>query len=385
MTFMAAEAGLLRPERNDLILFSNTSAEHPGTYEFVDECMTILEREYGLPCLWLEFCTVENASRGIYRRKASYRLVRRRPIEDDPDGYRSKGELFEEFVSLKGMLPNPHSRTCTSNLKLYPMHTLLSEWLGNTNGAARNGHDWGEILVDVDQAVRSYVDNGGSAPAEYMRQHGEYLNSLPPSREAQLWQDYTSAPVHRYASYNMPSLMRGQSHIQYVRLVGLRSDERSRVERIMSRAWTAEGASTAKCTVKNQPPGEYVYFPLHDEGFDKASVMEYCNNPNGHMPRLNIPEGAGNCTFCFMKGTRNLVALSKTADPRREIGTPSDLGWWADFEEKHHRTSNKMTDRPEGRFGFLGVNSVPLSHLLVQDTPEDDRYATGTPACDCTD
>ena len=86
LAFMAAEEGLLRPERGDLVLFANTSAEHPGTYEFAARCKERLEVHFGLPCLWIESCTVEDAWRGEYRRKASYRLVKPVPVEQDADG-----------------------------------------------------------------------------------------------------------------------------------------------------------------------------------------------------------------------------------------------------------------------------------------------------------
>ena len=59
-----AETGELRPERGDVVLFANTSAEHPGTWAFAAECCERLERDFGLPCLWYEFCTVEDAWRG---------------------------------------------------------------------------------------------------------------------------------------------------------------------------------------------------------------------------------------------------------------------------------------------------------------------------------
>lgn len=142
LTFMAAEEGLLDPSRGDIVLFANTSAEHPGTYEFAAECKRRIEAEFGLPFFWLEFTTVEDAWRGEYWRKLSYRLVQPVPIEDHPEGYRSSGELFEDLVSLQGMLPNVHSRTCTAKLKLYPSHLLLGEWLGGTDGPAHAGHYW---------------------------------------------------------------------------------------------------------------------------------------------------------------------------------------------------------------------------------------------------
>ncbi len=160
MTFMAAEEGLLSPERGDAVLFANTSAEHPGTYEFAAACKERLESEFGLPVFWFEFCTIEDAWRGEYWRKLSYRLVKPVPLSDaEPDGYRSNGELFEELVSLQGMLPNPHSRTCTAKLKLFPSHLLLGEWLGGTDGPAHAGHHWlADCACDVDRPCECDAD-----------------------------------------------------------------------------------------------------------------------------------------------------------------------------------------------------------------------------------
>ena len=124
-----AAAGALSADRGDVVLFANTSAEHPRTYEFAARCCEEIERDHGLPCFWYEFCTVEDAFRGVYRRRLSYRLVTRRPVEEDPNGYRSRGETFEELLSFQGMLPNPHSRSCTAKLKLYrPTSCWRSGW-----------------------------------------------------------------------------------------------------------------------------------------------------------------------------------------------------------------------------------------------------------------
>ncbi len=144
LLFSLAEEGLLDPGRGDAVLFANTSAEHPGTYEFAAQCKCRIEADFGLPFFWFEFTTVEDAWRGDYWRKLSYRLVKPVPIEQDRNGYRSQGELFEDLVSLQGMLPNVHSRTCTAKLKLYPSHLLLAEWLGGTAGPAHAGHHWGD-------------------------------------------------------------------------------------------------------------------------------------------------------------------------------------------------------------------------------------------------
>ena len=386
LAFMAAEEGLLRPERGDLALFANTSAEHPGTYDFAARCKERLEADYGLPCLWLEFCTVEDAWRGEYRRKASYRLVKPVPIKEDPDGYRSSGELFEELVSLQGMLPNPHSRTCTAKLKLYPSHDLLAEWLGRTVGPAHAGHHWpttvGEGLVDPNRVAQAYARNGGTASAASVLRRAQHLAGLPAARPTQRWSDFTAAPVPTAVGPGAKAVaMRGPAAALHVRLLGLRADEPSRVDRVLSRTLFAEGATTAACTVKTQPPGERPYFPLFDAGIRTSDVARYWRRRDFD---LDIPKGAGNCVFCFMKGTRQLVTLGSTPDRRRRPGAPTDIGWWADFERRHLRTAPKRNGSGVSRFGFFGVNAASFVDL-VNGSDSGGRYENGTPACDCTD
>ena len=386
LAFMAAAEGLLQSERGDLVLFANTSAEHPGTYEFAATCKERLETEFGLPCFWLEFCTVEDAWRGEYRRKASYRLVKPVPIEVDPDGYRSSGELFEELVSLQGILPNPHSRTCTAKLKLYPSHELLGEWLGRTAGPAHAGHHWptasGEGLVDPGRVAEAYARNGGTATTASVLRRARHLASLPAARAAQRWSDFSGAPVPESVEPGARAVaMRGTDATLHVRLLGLRADEPRRVDRVLSRTLFAEGASTAACTVKTQPPGERPYFPLFDAGIDAAGVARYWQSRDFD---LDIPSGAGNCVFCFMKGTRQLVSLGLSPDEHRKAGSPTDIGWWADFEQRHLRTAPRRNGSGTSQFGFFGVNSATFADI-VDGAETEGRYKNGTPACDCTD
>ena len=45
----------------------------------------------------------------------------------DGPGWRSTSTTCSwDFDSDQGMLPNPHSRSCTAKLKLYPSHQLLA-------------------------------------------------------------------------------------------------------------------------------------------------------------------------------------------------------------------------------------------------------------------
>lgn len=55
MLFVLLESGLLKAERGDVVLFNNTSAEHPQTYDFVRRCKQVVERK-----LWdrIRQCTI---------------------------------------------------------------------------------------------------------------------------------------------------------------------------------------------------------------------------------------------------------------------------------------------------------------------------------------
>ena len=379
---MLAEAELLDPERGDLALFANTTAEHPGTYDFAARCKSVLERDYRIPCLWIEFCTVEDASRGQYRRRESFRLVKAVPWEEDPDGYRSRGEAFEEFLAFQGMLPNPHSRSCTAKLKLYPSHALLAAWLGGIEGVPATGHNWGEQLAVAEETADAYLRRGGTDTRERVVGRHRLMGERPPRRPAQRFADFTDAALPYITRPGGPPCeMRGADAAQHVRLLGLRADEPRRVDRVLSRTLYAEGATTAKCTVRTQPPGEHPYFPLADAGIAKQDILDFWADAPFD---LDIPDGAGNCVFCFMKGTGALHRLSQADDPRRVEGAPSDVRWWAETEERYARTAPSRDGHGDTRFGFFGANSAPMSEISV-GVPRRGRYERGVPACDCTD
>ena len=243
LVFLLAEEGLLSPDRGDVILFANTSAEHPATYAFARECKLRLERDFGLPFFWFEFCTVEDSSRGFYARRPSYRLVRANPVEDDPLGYRSRGEVFEEFLSYQGMLPNPHTRSCTARLKLYPSHELLAEWFGRTAGPSHAGHYGKRRFVTPLRALALYRRSRGLAPDDAYLERVNMMVQRPSSRPAQPWRDYTEAPVPEPLLNASPAPMWGHHAKAHVTLLGLRADEQPRIGRILSRSMFAEGAS----------------------------------------------------------------------------------------------------------------------------------------------
>ncbi len=151
---------------------------------------------------------------------------------------------------------------------------------------------------------------------------------------------------------------------------------------MLSRSLFAEDATKPRCSVRTQPPGERPYFPLHHAGLTSDDVSGYWSRQPFD---LSIPSEAGNCVFCFMKGTRQLAQLGAASDPRRRADTPSDISWWAEFEDRHARLTPRRGGEGLSRFGFFGVNSMRFAEITNCSEPRGDRYATGTPACDCTD
>ena len=378
-----AATGALSAERGDVVLFANTSAEHPRTYEFAARCCEEIERHHGLPCFWYEFCTVEDAFRGVYRRRLSYRLVTRRPVEEDPNGYRSRGETFEELLSFQGMLPNPHSRSCTAKLKLYPAHLLLEEWLGGTAGPRHDGHHSDRAFVDGDASERRYRANRGADDSSSYRARVACVLRRPPSRPRQWWSDYTGADVAGgRLGEGRPVSLWGRRPTEFVTLLGLRADEQPRVSRILDRTLFAEGAGTAQCAIRTQPPGEHPYFPLADSGWTASDVESYWS---ARGRGLEMPAGAGNCVFCFMKGTRDLRAVAESPDPDRVADAPSDIGWWDGIERRYRRTAPARNGSGDTVFGFFGVNGPSYADIADRACALNGRYTTGSPACDCTD
>ncbi len=76
MLFVLLENGLLDASRGDVIVFNNTSAEHPYTYRFVRDCMCAARR-YGIPFFQVEFQTYEDVRNREreWTRLPTYRLV----------------------------------------------------------------------------------------------------------------------------------------------------------------------------------------------------------------------------------------------------------------------------------------------------------------------
>ena len=398
LLFTLLENGFLNQERGDVVVFNNTSCEHPETYKFVSKCKELVEQA-GIPFFFVEFQTYEDARQGEWRRIASYRLVNERPLsEENPDGFRWKGEVFEETLSNKSYLPNQFSRVCTQSLKLEVTRQFLRDWFGNKATIPQLGHALTESQVDVDQMHRQHIRNGGGVPKEILLEKKKFVLNQTTSRPRQAFRDFSPAA----RPFDNPSLEGkifgrkawfGESGVEFVAFIGLRGDEQLRVTRVESRA------SNPHANVGYE--GEHVYMPLATMHVTKEDAAHFWRQQTWN---LNLPEDGSlsNCVFCFLKGAGSLVKVHQEMELQKvndiegfgsTMGTPCNIGWWIDKErqygrdlEKEHR--ERTNPDAQNFIGFFGA-STGFSYELLKDKANNsdamDQFSETVLPCDCTE
>lgn len=395
---------LLCAKRGDVVIFNNTSAEHPATYEFTRKCAEYAEDKYGIPFFWIEFATYEDAHGGEWTRSPTFKLVNRSPYSaSNPLGYHQDGEVFEELVSYQGFLPSRTTRTCTAHLKLEITSRFLSEWFSTSAKTLRRGHFHPTSKITDDSIYLRHQRNRGRFSREALLAQREFVRNRPFVRESQYFHEFTQAKlVHRdntdlkekslgdYASTSGPNA------IQFLSLIGLRNDERSRVYRVLARNNDAEDGRSRKATYMLN--GEIIMTPLSKLKISKDDVLEYWSNQSWD---LSLPNDANlsNCTFCFNKGSAELsrifrrmseVDASLPLNLRSRRDSPTDINWWVDLERRYLRVARKRdgnTEQETVKIGMWGVDSE-TSYTTIRDSDPDELIAKEPASalpCDCTE
>lgn len=397
LLFALLENGFLRQERGDVVVFNNTSCEHPETYKFVAECKGRVEA-YGIPFFVIQFQTYEDARQGEWRRINSYRLANERPHgPDNPDGFQWKGEVFEEMLSNKTYLPNQFSRVCTQSLKLETTRMFLRDWFAGKKSIPQQGHGQPHSLVDTDQLHKRHTLNNGGVPKEVLLGKKRFALSRPANRPKQNYQDF-SAAADAFENAALKGKVFGQKAwfgaggIEYVAFIGLRADEQVRVARVESRSANPHANAGYE--------GEQVYMPLATMHIGKADVNAFWRQQEWD---LNLPDSGAlsNCVYCFLKGAANLaqVHTQMTAQKSQEItgfgfiaGTPCDIDWWIEKEAKYGRDlekENRELTNPEAKvIGFFGATSNFSYDTIAASAAKGEsleRFADTVLPCDCTE
>lgn len=391
------ENNILNPERGDAIVFNNTSAEHPQTYLFAQECKRITEEKYNIPFFWIEFQTYEDSRQGEWTRLPTYRLINSQPFSaKNPEGFHWKGEVFEELLSFKGYVPNQFSRICTVNMKLETTRLFLSDWLAAKDSISRLGHYGDRSRMNYDEMHERHLKNGGGVPKEIYANKKSFLLTRPFVRPSQQYKNFSKAtqkinnPVLESKIFGGNASF-GDGKIEYVTFVGLRGDEPRRVKRVELR--NASDIHVASYG------GEYVYMPLSDMRITKEDVINFWQNQSWDLS-LSYDSDLSNCIYCFLKGTKKLINIHKQMKNYKNsslkgfgstTGTPCDIGWWVKLEEKYGRNlQDEKRERKNEDVDFVGffLSSNKLSYEVIARSKDDagaiSDMGSSLP-CDCTD
>ncbi len=392
------ENRILDPQRGDVVVFNNTSAEHPATYKFVAKCKKMTE-EYGMPFFWIEFQTYEDYVNGVWTRIPTYKLVNSKPFSDkNPHGYKSHGEVFEEMLSLQSYVPNLHRRTCTAMMKIQATRNFLRDWFALKSEIGHCGHYHEKSMITPEIIEETHRNNRGQTPKEILLEKKKFLLSCPPYRPAQKLSDYTNVNISIYNlqlvqnQENEHAPLSGDNCMDYLSFVGFRADEPHRVVKMLNRNRNQGDLSG--------DDGEHVYAPLVYMGICREDVEKFWKIQPW---KLDLPydSNLSNCVFCFLKGTKNIINIISQQEKdnnAKSEGTlsPSNIQWWASMEKKYGRDVVKEGREVKNKngienpiIGFFGMDGRVSYDLLIKRAAEGKQSKGDadydTMPCDCTD
>ncbi len=404
MLMLMLSNDLLLADRGDVVLFTNTAAEHPSTYDFVRKMKRVTER-LGIPFFIAEWQTVETVMDGEWRRRPTYRLVNDRPLSPkNKAGYSHRGEVFEEMVAWKGMLPSVHTRLCTTQMKMFVTREFLSDWLAARLVLPVRGHRERRSLVDPKIVHRIHRFSRGTMTFAEMSDRCEALAQRPTFRPEQRMKDFTKARLFgavnehvRNSKFGDRCWLFGDPPTPFVTFLGFRAGEDARYRRMVER--NRGGVTPGH---DSHPPGEHSYAPLYNLGIDRDKVLDFWDRQPGRLrPHLPREMNLSNCVYCFLKGPRALSEIEsrKKAFERklpkglqaecRKRGTPNSIDWWSNLEERFARSSRKESGNRS--FRMFGLNSVSYAH--IKEGAKGSRKIGAvvaalddpTISCECTD
>ena len=398
MLLMLLEDQALDQARGDVVIFNNTSAEHPATYDFTRRIKRRVEAGYGIPFFWIEYFTYEDAFRGEWVRNPAFRLVNDQPYsKDNLQGYHFHGEVFEELMSAMASVPNMQTRICTQHMKIFTTNAFLSDWLAMKPRTSRLGH-YGETSRMTDEGVIAHhKKNNGAVPDEVLLQKKQFVRQCMHYRPAQTFQDFTQADTMfsnpEIKLLGSKAMLYGQDAVTYISCLGIRADEAHRVDKIRLRI--EKSPVNNGTSLFNQPPGEKVHAPLVDNGISVDDVSAFWKQQDFD---LALPHSGlfSNCLYCMMKGREKLVTIAREEINQAEQ-TPVSIDWWVEMERKYSRDliaeKRKRDNREVKHIGFFGASSQQAFAMIRKEArtgaaqKSDAEYLVDESydICNCTD
>ena len=392
----------LNAKRGDVIVFNNTSAEHSATYEFTSKIKKLAEEKYNIPFFWIEYQTYEDSSNAYqWSRKPTYKLVNDQPFSaKNPNGYHYKGEVFEELISFGGFLPSMVSRVCTLSMKIFVTNNFLSDWFAQKIEIERLGHYGKNPRMTDDDIVKKHNDNGGSVPNKILLTKKAFVTSRPFVREKQSWRDWTNANIIidnqelKKSTFGNKAELYGDFSVEYVSILGIRSDEQRRIVKIENRI--DEAQENQGKSLFNQPHGENILAPLIDDNITQEQVIEFWEKQEFN---LNLPNTGlfSNCLYCPLKSQAKLQKIA-TIQLEQNISknTPESIDWWINIEKKYSRDlvaeNRQITSEKAPHYvGFFGPIQEFIYEKIKNKAESDEeideellKLDSAIP-CNCTD
>lgn len=392
----------LDPKKGDVIIFNNTSAEHSATYEFTRRIKKIAEAEHNIPFFWIEHQTYEDSSNSYqWLRRPTYRLTNDKPYSNiNKNGYRYKGEVFEEMISLSGFLPNVMNRVCTLSMKIFITNNFLSDWFAQKQGIERLGHYGETSKMSDDDIIKTHKKNGGSTPDDILLSKKAFVKGCSFVRKSQLWKDWTAADIVidnetlKKGIIGNKAQLYGDLAIDYTSALGIRSDEQRRIIKIQHRINEAR-ANQGK-SLFNQPHGESILAPLIDGNITRDQVIKFWNHQEFN---LALPNNGlfSNCVYCPLKGKAKLLQIAKMQlnDKPTEL-TPENIDWWINIERKYSRDliaekREVTSEKKPTHVGFFGATKA-LVFEGIKNQAKNGKIVDkellkleNTIPCNCTD
>lgn len=357
------EHGQLKAIRGDFVVFNNTSAEHPATYDFLGKLMRTCRDEFGIPFFSSRYCTCEivknsGESEGIAKRRETY-------ILEMPGDFKMDGSAFEEMVLYRRRLPNLFQRSCTANMKIRnsaKLWTDLKRHITENGFSPPLGHKAGRSRMSLTKAWEIHQRLGGKEEWAKFKRMFLKLSKYPTHRPSQSFGEFGGG------DWTSPFPLD-----EHVSVIGFRADEPRRVSKMRGKDAQYQGG------VSN------AIFPLHRAGITKADVNRFWEMQDPSLqPLFPTNLNVSNCTYCFLKGS-TLVELEagkasweKTLPPdlraQCELYGPHQIQWWIDMEDKYALT---RTMPP------LGMTRGRLTYGKVIELAKAPGLDLDMPAIEC--
>ncbi len=412
MLLQLLEEGKLQHWRGDCVVFNNTSAEHSATYAFVSRIKKITEEKYNIPFFMIEFCTYETQTNRGYVRRASYKMINDLPYckVNNSNGYKHRGEVFEESISYTGVLPSSFQRNCTINMKIQTTNNFLMDWFSNKGYIEQLGDVSDTSYISDADIVKKHRMYRGELSDKAIIDKKTFVRSCPTFRPKQYFKDYIIANGKRNNSYlqsksiNGKASLFGNDAVKYHNYIGIRFDEKHRSDRIRERIKQAKLNLKRKHkkggSIKTQPSFEIAEMPMIKAKIDKDKVIAFWKDPARSKYDLDLPfDGLlSNCVHCMLKGKskNQLIAKRVIALDNIDQLTPSSLEWWASIEKKYSRKVIKRKENNYTNIGFFGASKDYVYQTWANELKDEDAEITAnllasceseswTMDCNCTD